>query len=714
MFKRILLGLIFLASIAWIGYIGFGILTATNQYSEIHAFNKDDGQLIIVNRANEVNFTAINEFASSPNFEVAQELNPSYKTAFFSLNRAHFILINSSNWDSKSIKEVFNQENLKINKAKKSFSFNEWSGTYKKDRLYVKQEKYEPNVEPLDVFVYDKKASASVLSFGKENNVESVLDVYFKVNGKVDYITRDQNIKQGKQVRDEVLFGSYVSRKVRSYHFYERDYYATLDQSFANSPMVKWLHSGFVEADYAGEKVIISDYIGGQDPILILNDMQQTMSAVKFNTSLTATFPNAGSSYFVKYLGDLVIISHKEEICDQFIADYKLGNTISQNSSSRSRIFGDLPQSVSERLISDEIRLSKAVYNGYLLETKFGKSEVTAVVQDESIAMPCNFDIVDFHAFKGSGKVVALGSKGELSFFNKGKLSWQKSLDSKAFGKIQIVELHGGGETHILVNTEDAIFLWDLKGKEAPGFPIKLEDPAVNEVKFYRWKDKSYFLIANENKAVLQFDSEGRELTLFKSQVVPKRKVDVWSSQRRLFFGFAESTQFEMFEVASNKSLRTFSIPENSQAVKTPNQLMHYGFDGGRLNQFNQKGSKTVFEKYPDGKLLPITDLSKNPTLIVQSRNTIHFINQKGIEFGKLRMPFNEIEDVNYFILNSGKTVVSIIDGLENNVYLYNMAGTKLIDRSLEGKTKVSVSATGKGIMITTVVDNYVIQYFEN
>ena len=121
-----------------------------------------------------------------------------------------------------------------------------------------------------------------------------------------------------------------------------------------------------------------------------------------------------------------------------------------------------------------------------------------------------------------------------------------------------------------------------------------------------------------------------------------------------------------------------------------------------------------MFESYPDGKLFPIAGDSKNPTLIVQSRNTLHFINQQGIEFGKLQVPFGEIEHANYFNLNSGKTVVSVIDGLENNVYLYNMAGTKLIDRTLEGKTKVSVSSNGQGLTITTVVDNYVIQYFEN
>ncbi len=714
MFKRVLLGLIFLASIAWVGYIGYGIFTATNEYSEIHVFNEADGQVIIVNRSSEVAFDAINGFAESPTYDIAQSLTPAYKTGYFSLKRPQFILVNSQNWDAKQLQGVFGEENLQVDEKKKTISINDWSGTYKNDRLYLSQKDFEKNNPALSPFIYDKKASASVLTFDPKNNVSTVLDIYFKEDGKVDYITRNEDIEQGKQIRDQVLFASYVSRKVNSYHFFERDYYATLDTVFANGPMSKWLQSGFVKVDYNGTPVLICDYIGGQDPVLILNDLQQTTDSSRFTTPLTSTFPSSGKSYYVKYLDDLVVISEKEDACDLFVADYKLGNTIAQSNASKQRIFGGLPQSVSERYIADDLRISRAVYNGYLLETKFGQAAAEMEAQDESIAMMCDFNIVDFQTFDQPGKLVALGSKGEVIFFNKGKKEWAKQLESKALGSIQLIELHGGGDTYVLVNTEDAIHLWNTKGQAASGFPIKLEKPAINEVKFYRWKDKSYFLVTDEENTTLQFDSEGRELTHFASKVRPERQIDVWASQGRLFFGFASSTQFEMFEVAKNKTLRTFDIPENSQSLKTPNQLFHYGVSNGKLYQVNQKGTKTNFESYAEGQLLPINRLSKNPVLIVRSRNTLHFVNQKGIEISKLRMPFNEIEEVAHFNLNSGKTVISVIDGLENNVYLYNTAGSQLYNRSFEGKTKVNVSATGNGLMITTVVDNYVIQYFEN
>lgn len=715
MFKRVLLGLIFLVSLIWIGIIGYGIITATDDYSEMHVFNESDGQLLIVNRPTEVNFGSIADFESSPIYEIALKLDQSaYKTGFFSFKRPHLILVHSISWNKDRIQSLFGSSEVNTDDATNSFSYGDWTGVYKKDRLYLSQGVQAKSDQPMDAYVYDKKASASILLYGSNQKIETVSDIYFKASGNVDYITRNKKITQGKQVRDEQLFGSYISRKVKSYHFYERDYYATMDEVYANGPMYKWLNAGFVEVEYAGEKVLVSDYIDGQDPILFLNDLQQTTEATSFKTPLTSSFPKKGTSYSVRYLEDLVVIAQSDEICSQLVADYKLGNTISLDAKAQNRLYRELPQAVSERYVSDDIRLSKAVYNGYLLETRFGRVEVQTANQDESMAMSCGFDIIDFHVLPGNGNVIVLGSKGELNCFNNGKSIWKKTLGSRAIGSLQIIELHGGGETHIAINTEDEIHVWSLKGESAPGFPIKLDEPASNEVKFYRWKDRSYFLVATSKNSVTQFDSEGRELTIFKSKLDISKRIEVWASQSRLFFGFRSASNFEMFDVEKKRSLRMFAIPTGSEAVKLPNELMHFGMSNSRIVSIDQKGTQTTFESIPDGQLLPIEYDTKNPTIIVQAKNTIHLINQKGIEFGKIRLPFNEIENVTYFTDNSGKSILSVIDGLENNVYLYNMAGTKLIDRSLEGKTKVNVSSPGKGLLITTVVDNYVIQYFEN
>lgn len=715
MFKRVLLGLVFFVSLAWIASVGYGIFSSTNDFSEGYIFSESDGELLIVNRPKEINFSAINGFEQSPQFDFVSRLSAhAYTKGFFSFKRSHFVLEKEGNWDEKSLTALFGNPNLKVNTEEQTLTIDNWSGRFKHDHLYMFRKKFEPNSNPYPPFIHDKKTTASILLFGKNNAIQSVSDVYFKSTGNVDYITRNQQIKQGKQVHDEDLFGRFISRKITSYHFFERDYYATLDPVYAKGPMMNWLKAGFVETIYEGETVLVTDYIDGQDPILILNDLQQTTEATRFKTRLTSTFPKAGTSYSVSYLEDLVVIAAREELCAQFIADQKLGNTISLDAKAQKRTYQDLPQAVSERYVSNDTRISKTVYNGYLLETRFGKLEAQTVTRDESMALTCNFEILDFHVFGGKGNVVALGKNGEVAFFQNGKESWRKKMESAPKGNLQIIELHGGGEQHILVNSEDEIYLWKFNGESPSGFPVKLDEPVNNEVKFYRWKEKSYFLVAMNQNKVIQFDSEGRELTVFKSTLPIVEKIDVWSSQDKLFFGFRSSARFEMFDVAKKRSVRNFEVPAGSKTVKIPNEIVHYGINGTTFVRLDQKGTRTDFQKYEQSKLLAIQEDTKNPTIVLRTANELRFLNQQGIEFGKVRIPFSEIEDAHFSINNSGKSIVSVIDGLENNVYLYDMAGTMLTDRAYEGKTKVRITSIGNGLLITTVVDNYIIQYFEN
>jgi hypothetical protein len=60
---------------------------------------------------------------------------------------------------------------------------------------------------------------------------------------------------------------------------------------------------------------------------------------------------------------------------------------------------------------------------------------------------------------------------------------------------------------------------------------------------------------------------------------------------------------------------------------------------------------------------------------------------------------------------SSTGTVVSIIDGLENNVYLYRLTGDKYTERRIEGSKKCLLHNVGVNLRLTTIVDDYLIQY---
>ena len=54
MLKRVLFALFFICTLGWIAYVGYDIFQSSNDYSEYHLFNSKDGELLIVNRADEL------------------------------------------------------------------------------------------------------------------------------------------------------------------------------------------------------------------------------------------------------------------------------------------------------------------------------------------------------------------------------------------------------------------------------------------------------------------------------------------------------------------------------------------------------------------------------------------------------------------------------------------------------------------------------------
>lgn len=714
MLKRVFIGLIFLTSLGWIGYVGFNIFTNGNDYSPEHIFNAEDGDLLIVNRSDEINFSQIDDFLSAPLYNLATTLSDSlYETGYFSSQREHLLLQGKSQWNEDNIRALFAASGSSISFDGTTFQLGDLKGRFRRSNLYVSAQEYTPSRSPLK-FEYDKKSTVSVLHMTIDR-IESVSDIYFKSNGKVDYITYNDEIEQGKQVGDELLFAAVIPKSAKNYHFLERDYAASNDSIFANGPMFGWMQNGFVSFTYGGSLVIISDYIDGQDPILILNDLQQTQEEHYFKTPLESWLKES-QGYHIKYLEDFVVISERESVCDQVIADYQIGNTIALNTKAREQLFSGLPKAISERHILGEERISRAVYNGYLLETHLGGAVTTNTANEgkSSIAMACNFEIADFTVLPANGNVIALGKRGQLVGFSNGKEQWRKEISEAPLGNLQVIDLHGNGESHLLVNTEDAIYLWDTQGNAVNGFPIKLEATAQNEVKFYRWKGKSYFLIGDSESRVLHYDARGRELAIFKLNDLITEQIDVWASQGKLFAGFRFGDKFEMFSMSKQRSHRTFDVPKDAVSAKIPNELLHFGLNSGQLVKINQQGSPTNFKKYGRSKIIGVHQAGKNPTVILQSANELHLVNQEGIPFAQVRVPFNEIADISYNALNSGKTIIAIIDGLENNVYLYTLSGEPILDRSLEGKGKVLVKSNGSGLQITTIVDQFLVQYLEN
>jgi len=97
---------------------------------------------------------------------------------------------------------------------------------------------------------------------------------------------------------------------------------------------------------------------------------------------------------------------------------------------------------------------------------------------------------------------------------NKGNIQWKKQLDHRIVGHITQIDAFKNGKLQILLNSENAIYLIDILGRNVEGFPIKLPKKATNQVIAIDYdKEKDYrILIACEDGELYNFDKKGKKI----------------------------------------------------------------------------------------------------------------------------------------------------------------------------------------------------------
>lgn len=703
MIKRIILGILFVSSLLWVGYTFYKNYQEGAPISFQNAFNSSDETVLIINRTNEFSSEIVadwSEYLSKDWLEFAH--NDIIEQVAFSKKQ------NKTLWKFKKpisqtiLKPVFgDQAQFNLGEIQSIKGQKVW--THDRYLLISKDKQTETNEE----IYFDQKSTAAVINF-LPNNQNEVTDIYLKEGGIIEYLHANSTI-ESKKINDAEQFAYVIPNSIESYWFQEKNHAIQNDSILKNSPMAQWLNVGFVQFDFLGEKIILTDYLDGNDPQFVLSNIENSADTNWFSTPLTKNFPN-GTNYVIKPVEDFMLFSENEEICDQFIANYKLGKTLALTPESFFQFYGKLPQLVSERFISKDQKWSQSTYDGKILTTALNSGDFSPEIKQQDIlSMTVNFSIKNFETLKGIGNAVVTGSDGEIAAFLNQKLAWSKKIDK--IQNLQIIDFLGNGKQQILIATDKKIHLFDKKGNNVNGFPIQSEDLITAPPKFYRWKGAPFVLVATEKNEILQFDSRGRERFVWNCGSTIEKPIQVWASQKMLFWGIQNSNEFKMYHVENQKTHRTFPLKENAVAIKIPNELIHFQKSGNQFERVDQKGTALGVQSLKKGSIL---NTNENENVVTKQSNEISIFNTEGIPFSNFRIPFNEFSSVQTLQRRNGNTLISVLDELENNIYLYSSKGNQLFGKSFEGKTKVALDELKGKLIVTSIVDEFLVQYILN
>ncbi len=93
-------------------------------------------------------------------------------------------------------------------------------------------------------------------------------------------------------------------------------------------------------------------------------------------------------------------------------------------------------------------------------------------------------------------------------------IKWKKTLPQSIISDIQVVDYYKNGETQLLFNSANTLYLIDLNGNFMPNYPLKLATEANNGLSLFDYeKDKNYrIFITCINQSIYGYDLSGRPL----------------------------------------------------------------------------------------------------------------------------------------------------------------------------------------------------------
>jgi len=177
-----------------------------------------------------------------------------------------------------------------------------------------------------------------------------------------------------------------------------------------------------------------------------------------------------------------------------------------------------------------------------------------------------------------------------------------------------------------------------------------------------------------------------------------------------LFFGVKDKSTFVMIDAEKRSEHRRFNLKNEAViGMSQSNELFLFGISNGMLSYTTQKGEINPL-KPSKGRLTKTMDDQGNEFLIIQTGKQLEIFNSLGGPLGKFNVPFDVIESA--YITRIGDVyLLSLVDGIENNVYLYGIKGRQLIKQKIKGSKKNTITEHGNLLVLSTEMEDYLVQY---
>jgi hypothetical protein len=182
-----------------------------------------------------------------------------------------------------------------------------------------------------------------------------------------------------------------------------------------------------------------------------------------------------------------------------------------------------------------------------------------------------------------------------------------------------------------------------------------------------------------------------------------------WKSSNKQLVAVQNGQQLKIIDLDRKQALRTIPISSKAVAKIIDNELLIFNGDGNNLTLINQKGGVVSKNSIINGSIF-VSEGPSELSLSILQNHTIQGITKDGANPYQLKSNISSIDWVSYSKQN-GKTIYAVVDGLDNNIVLYNGKGEITSKEQIEGSKKCVLKQEGNQLIVSTIVDNFIVQY---
>ena len=715
MFKRILPISVVLICIAWSVFVSIELLSNENSIDFKHYFNELDQQVLVVHQENELDWNAsgIQILPSNQTIAIFLLSRTNQSTSLFvSSKRALFILEKKDNWSKKSVEKLlinglFNFEFT----GRRSFKFGNLNGEFKNNQLALYQGEFV--ISAFKFPTVDRKSSYSIIDLKEKEPV--VTDIYQKADKTLSYKRTKLLNSKAKLCDDKLLYSSVISANFSSYTFFENNFFSETDATFRKSDFKKWIKNGIVFLSNGSAELAIFDFKEGQNPVQNLNDQfgipekNEAFGEYENVSFCDAWKLDTTSKFYVVENEGICLVGRNKAYLDEVLTEMSLGKRLSQNQEKIQQVFSTLPRKVIYRNVTTTKSVAKSILNKTLIETTcISKDNVgLSNIKDEKVkdyfSMNPGERILNFVTFNGRGNVVLLTETNKLVGYSNGSKRWEKQLTEipSAFSIFSFqnstFSLCTSAETQIL----------DLNGRIIYRFkPISSVAPSSLQV-----ENKEVYFVGDGIDNVSVFNTAGKTLKVLRLSESVKGIYSYTQNGKAYCVSVGKTTAY-ISEIVKRKSTKTLNIDSTTHVFPFANAVYFGSVNNGTLTLQQTSGARKSIRLNQDAKLMGAFSQNNQVYFLIRQGKNLKAIDFNGKKLWERILAVEEISAIHVAINQSGKTILGILDTIENRLYLYDTKGNKIDESERHGEQKIEISPFGaNAFSITTYLGSYLIQY---